>query len=69
MKPMVGPLLRAGHERPRRRAAEQRDELAPPHRLYPKAKDHELGIAGPGQSVWVGNFHGSPPTATFPAMQ
>ena len=41
-------LLRARHERPRRCAAEQRDELAPFHGAYPKAKDHGLSIAGLG---------------------
>src|SRR6516162_2818975 len=39
-------LLRARRERPRCHAAEQRDELAPPHGAYPKAKDHGLSIAG-----------------------
>ena len=34
-------LLRARRERPRRRAAEQRDELAPPH-VLPSAEDHTL---------------------------
>src|SRR5262249_47107086 len=33
-------LLRARRERPRRRAAEQRDELAPIHRARPRPKDH-----------------------------
>src|SRR5262249_48082605 len=33
-------LLRARRERPRRRAAEQRDELAPIHRARPSPKDH-----------------------------
>jgi hypothetical protein len=33
-------LLRARRERPRHRhAAEQRDEIAPPHGAYPKARD------------------------------
>jgi hypothetical protein len=27
-------------------AAEQGDEIAPPHGAYPKARDHELSIAG-----------------------
>ena len=35
-------LLRARRERPRGRAAKQRDEVAPPHGPYPKAKDHKL---------------------------
>src|SRR5262249_57018420 len=39
-------LLRAHRERPRCRAAEQRDELAPPHGLPPKARDRGLSIAG-----------------------
>src|SRR5262249_36977268 len=41
--------LRARHERPRsRRAAEKRDEIAPPHGAYPKGQDQALAIAGPG---------------------
>src|SRR5262249_59501382 len=40
---------RSRRERPRRRsAAEERDEVAPPHGSYPKAKDHGLSIAGLG---------------------
>jgi hypothetical protein len=31
-------LLRAGRERPRRRAAEQRDEIAPPHSITSSAR-------------------------------
>src|SRR5262249_13995918 len=41
----LGGLLRARHERPRRRAAEQRDELAPPHSITSSArskKDSEI---------------------------
>ena len=38
--------MRICRERPaRERAAEQRDELAPPHGAYPKAKDHGRSIA------------------------
>ena len=32
-------LLRTRRERPCRRAAQQRDEVAPPHGAYPQAKD------------------------------
>src|SRR5262245_48444532 len=39
-----GRLLRSRRERPRRRAAEQRDELAPPHGLSPRLGI--LSIAG-----------------------
>src|SRR5262245_48983584 len=39
-------LLRPRRDRPRRRAAEQCDELAPPHGACPKARDHGLSIAG-----------------------
>jgi hypothetical protein len=45
-------LLRTRRERPRGcRAAEQCEEVAPPHGAYPKAKDRGLTIAGLG---WVG---------------
>src|SRR4029077_13234880 len=45
-------LLRARRERPSGcRAAEQCEEVAPPHGAYPKAKDRRLTIAGLG---WVG---------------
>src|SRR5262249_51726163 len=38
--------LRARRERPCSRCTtNERDELAPPHGAYPKAKDHELIIA------------------------
>src|SRR5262249_11266322 len=41
-------LLRARRERPRgNRAAEQRDEVATPHGLFPKARDYG-NIAGQG---------------------
>src|SRR5215831_16539528 len=41
--------LRARRERPRsRRAAEKRDEIAPPHGAYPQGQDQGLTIAGPG---------------------
>jgi hypothetical protein len=39
-------LLQARPERPRRRPAEQRDERASFHGAHPKAKGHELSIAG-----------------------
>src|SRR5262249_56260550 len=39
-------LLRARRYWPRRRTAEQRYELAPPHGAYPKAKDHGRSTAG-----------------------
>src|SRR5207249_10276626 len=40
-------LLRGRRERPRgRRTTNKRDELAPPHGTYPKAKDRRLTIAG-----------------------
>src|SRR5262249_51030795 len=38
--------LRPRRERPRDRAAEQSDELAPFHGGYPRPTDHELRIAG-----------------------
>jgi hypothetical protein len=41
-------LLRARRERPSGcRATKQGDELAPPHGVYPKARDHGVTIAGP----------------------
>jgi len=40
-------LLRARRERPRRRPAEERNELAPLHRAHPKPKDYG-SIAGQG---------------------
>src|SRR5262249_33050663 len=36
-------LLRAGRERPRRRAAEQRDELAPFHSITSSARASKVG--------------------------
>jgi len=36
----MGRLLRARRERPRSGAADNRDELAPPHGAYPQGKDH-----------------------------
>ncbi len=43
----ISPVLRARCDWPRgcRTTAEKRDEFPPPHRAYPKAKDHELIIA------------------------
>jgi hypothetical protein len=41
-------LLRARRERPRRRAAEQRHELAPPHSITSSARTkNDSGIASP----------------------
>src|SRR5262249_37555706 len=39
-------LLRVRRERPRSSAANERDELAPPHGANPKANDRRLSIAG-----------------------
>ena len=48
-------LLRMRRERPcRRTAADQRDEIAPVHRLTPKAKDHGPSIAGLGVASMAG---------------
>src|SRR5262249_15207865 len=44
--------LRARRERPRRRAADEGDEVPPPHGAYPKAKDHRRSIAGVGVGQW-----------------
>jgi hypothetical protein len=49
--PQAARRLRARRERPERcRTTEHRDELAPPHGAYPKAKDHGLKYS---RSHWL----------------
>jgi hypothetical protein len=67
----VARLLRVGRERPSRRAAEKRDDLAPPHVALPKSVwttpcGSKHSTSGHGSMGFVGRYQIAPPAPAPP---